>query len=134
MFSVCGSWPAFWTSNVANWPNNGEIDIIEGVNNQYVNHFAFHTGGTCSVQGQNMTSTYDTTNCNVNAAGQSYNAGCGGYANDYDTYGDGMIEAGGGVYAMDWRKAGIRIWYFPPDSIPSDILSGKPTTAGWGSV
>ena len=45
-----------------------------------------------------------------------------------------MLEAGGGVYAMDWRKAGIRIWYFPPNEIPKDITSGKPTTSGWGTV
>lgn len=26
---ICGTWPAFWLVG-PNWPNNGEVDIIEG--------------------------------------------------------------------------------------------------------
>ena len=129
---VCGSWPAFWTANLDNWPNGGEIDILEGVNDQQVNHYSFHVGGKCSQSGQTQTGLIGTTNCDINTS--SDNSGCGGYATSSSTYGDGMIAAGGGVYALDWRKAGIRIWYFPPNKIPKDITSGKPTTSGWGTV
>jgi hypothetical protein len=128
---MCGSWPAFWTANLDNWPYGGEIDILEGVNTQQYNHYAFHTGDTCYQSGQTQTGIIDTTDCNVF---DNDNSGCAGWATSTETYGDGMINAGGGVYAMDWRNAGIRIWYFSPDAIPDDIASGNPTTSGWGKV
>jgi hypothetical protein len=132
--SQCGVWPAFWTANLTNWPNGGEIDIIEGVNNQKKNSFAFHTSNGCVVSGQSQSGSLATSNCYVSAPGQSYNAGCGGSAAGTNTYGDGMNAIGGGIYAMDWRKEGIRIWFFPKGSYPADIAAGKPAISGWGTV
>lgn len=40
--SACGSWPAFWTLG-PNWPKDGEIDIIEGVNDAAQNQMTLHT-------------------------------------------------------------------------------------------
>jgi hypothetical protein len=133
-FRQCGVWPAFWTANLTNWPNGGEIDILEGVNNQAKNHFGFHTSNGCTVSGQSQTGSLDTSNCYVSAAGQSSNAGCGGSAASSNTYGNGMNAIGGGIYAMDWRKEGIRIWFFPKGSYPADIVAGKPAITGWGTV
>ena len=132
--SICGSWPAFWTTNLTQWPNGGEIDILEGVNNQVVDHYAFHTSANCKVSGQSQTGTIVTSNCDNNAAGQA-GAGCGGYANSpYGTYGTAFRAQGGGVYAMDWRAEGIRIFVFPKSAIPADITSGNPNPNGWGKV
>lgn len=48
------------------------------------------------------------------------NAGCGVSGGD-STYGQALNADGGGIYAMEWRDAGIRVWFFPRDSIPADI-------------
>src|SRR5438270_2467164 len=130
--SVCGSWPAFWTANLNNWPAGGEIDILEGVNTDSVNHVALHTTSNFLITPDQQTGNFDALNCDVNAAGQANNAGCGGYSGLSTSYGDGFNNGGGGVYAMDWRRNGIRVWQFPRSNIPADIKSGKPTTANWG--
>ncbi|KAG8702142.1 hypothetical protein FRC08_003671 [Ceratobasidium sp. 394] len=44
----CGSWPAYWTTDTNNWPAKGEIDIIEGVNDQSPNAATLHTTAGCT--------------------------------------------------------------------------------------
>uniref|UniRef100_A0A914EJP8 GH16 domain-containing protein n=1 Tax=Acrobeloides nanus TaxID=290746 RepID=A0A914EJP8_9BILA len=41
-----GTWPAFWTAG-PNWPNHGEIDILEGVSNMTSNLVTIHVGDNC---------------------------------------------------------------------------------------
>lgn len=48
------------------------------------------------------------------------NAGCG-VQGAQDTYGEALNANGGGIYAMEWRDAGIRVWFFPRSDIPSNI-------------
>jgi hypothetical protein len=45
----CGVWPAFWLTDEDNWPNHGEIDIVEGINYQSVVKTALHTRDQCSM-------------------------------------------------------------------------------------
>jgi beta-glucanase (GH16 family) len=37
-------WPSFWLQGT-NWPDNGEVDIMEGQNLQSGNQVAIHTEG-----------------------------------------------------------------------------------------
>jgi hypothetical protein len=34
---------------------------------------------------------------------------------------------------MDWQSDGIKVWMFNRGNIPSDITSGNPDTANWGT-
>lgn len=116
----------------SNWPNNGEIDIIEGVNSQSTNQMTLHTGDGCSIVPLGFSGTLDTSNCYVEASGQSANAGCAIESTSNSSYGDGFNKAGGGVYATEWTGDAINVWFFPNSSVPSDITNGKPNPLGWG--
>lgn len=130
---ICGTWPAFWTVG-PNWPDAGEIDIIEGVNSQSANSMALHTSSGCSISNNAMFSGSITTpNCDVNAMGQATNAGCQIATSNRASYGAGFNQGQGGVFATEWTGAHISIWFFPRGSIPSDISSGSPDPSSWGT-
>ncbi|KAI1615687.1 concanavalin A-like lectin/glucanase domain-containing protein [Exophiala viscosa] len=129
---ACGTWPAFWMLG-EDWPNNGEIDIIEGVNDQSANNMAMHTSDGCTITNTGAFSgTLETDNCYVQAADQSSNAGCSIRSTDDSSFGSGFNSAGGGVFATEWTSEAISIWFFSRDAIPSDITSGSPDPSGWG--
>ncbi|EPS99606.1 hypothetical protein FOMPIDRAFT_160972 [Fomitopsis schrenkii] len=131
----CGTWPAFWTDG-PNWPNGGEIDIMEGVNALTINQASIHTAAGCSLpSGDSKTlgisgTVVGGTNC---AAEETGDAGCGVQSSDTSSYGVGFNNVGGGVYAMLWNDDGIKVWFFPRSSIPSDIASSAPQPSGWGT-
>lgn len=132
--SICGAWPALWLLG-PDWPSNGEIDIIEGVNSQTENSMTLHTAPGCSISNTGaFGGTVKTTNCDINAPGQGQNAGCGIQATDSNSYGDGFNSVGGGVYATEWNADAISIWHFQRNAIPADIISGNPNPAGWGKA
>jgi len=133
----CSTWPAFWTVG-PNWPNMGEIDIIEGVNTHTVDSTTLHTSNGCSMAKENPAIFSGTwangthgpaTNCFVNAPGQANNQGCG-IVGLGSSYGTPFNAGGGGVYATEWNSTLIRMYFWPRSRIPADITTPDPST--WG--
>ena len=132
---VCGTWPAFWMVG-PDWPNQGEIDIIEGVNDQQSNDMTLHTGPGCTIGGGGsvgtksaFTGSLESTSC-VSGAGD--NQGCQISTADTSSYGTGFNKNGGGVYATEWTSSAISIYFFPRGSVPSDVTGGSPNPSSWG--
>ncbi|KAI9669902.1 MAG: hypothetical protein M1831_006937 [Alyxoria varia] len=127
---ICGVWPAFWTFG-PNWPFQGEIDILEGVNVQGTNLMTLHTGEGCTTAGADQSADLLTSNCWQQAPDQD-NSGCGNADKTAASYSE-FNQNGGGVYAMEWTDSAIKIWFFPRSIIPQDISSGKPKPSSWGT-
>ena len=137
---LCGAWPALWlignppAGQNGTWPDYGEIDIMEGVNSYEANQMTLHTTYGCDVaSASGYAGSLVTPDCNVYNASQPGNAGCGVRSTDPQTFGALFNENYGGVYATEWTSSYIKIWFFPRDNIPSDILAGGPVPSqAWG--
>ncbi|KAI3400320.1 hypothetical protein diail_3701 [Diaporthe ilicicola] len=122
----CSVWPALWSYN-AEWPNKGEIDIIEGVNSQQSNQVTLHTGPTCTMtKGQTVAGTQfsETADCNAGSGG----TGCPQTTNSTNNFGKGLNAAGGGIYAMQWDSQAISVWFFPRNSTIQKKIASSNTT------
>ncbi|KAH9963826.1 concanavalin A-like lectin/glucanase domain-containing protein [Russula dissimulans] len=139
----CATWPSFWTlSSTGPWPNGGEIDIIEGVNQNTINQATLHTTPNCVMPAdslrQSQTGTTLLTNCDATLSG---NQGCGvSFSNSGPSYGTAFNSNGGGYYAMSKSQAtGIQVWFWQrgSPSIPPEIIQGPPQgqpfpSSDWG--
>ncbi|KAG8735619.1 hypothetical protein FRC10_010352 [Ceratobasidium sp. 414] len=130
----CGSWPAYWTTNTVNWPAGGEIDIIEGVNDQSPNAMTLHTTAGCTQPASRaMYGTATQLDCNWQVNG---NSGCGVKSPDANSYGPTFNANGGGWYATERTTSYIKIWFWPRNSAytPAGVKSGASSldTSGWG--
>lgn len=131
----CSVWPAYWTVG-PDWPNNGEIDVIEGVNDPTSNQMTLHTSDGCTIpknppQGvQSLLATGTVINAQC-AFVNGDNSGCAFVDNDPQSHGHGFNIIAGGVYAHLWTNDSIKIWYFPRDQIPKDINDKNPDPSSW---
>jgi len=49
--NVCGTWPAFWSVSHDNYPQWGEIDMLENINEETQSLNVLHTSPGCTVAG-----------------------------------------------------------------------------------
>ncbi|KAG2128599.1 glycoside hydrolase family 16 protein [Suillus clintonianus] len=133
----CSTWPSFWTVG-PNWPLAGEIDIVEGVNNQDTNQMTLHTGTnqTCIVENMQSTANRYTgqilgTNCYSTG---HHDSGCGIEDTDTRSFGYGFNNAEGGVFALLWdNSTGMSMWHFARADIPADLIAQTPKPSTWGT-
>ncbi|KAF8432247.1 2 beta-glucan [Boletus edulis BED1] len=128
----CGTWPAVFG---ANWPNEGEIDIVEGVNNKVPNQSTLHTSANCATPlSRLMTGTSVGNDCDVYTSG---NTGCGVHLADGNSFGPNFNNVGGGWYAIERSSTYISIWFWERGSasIPSQVKypGGTVDTSTWGT-
>ena len=117
----CGVWPAFWTSTGDQWPEGGEIDIIEGVNGRGPNLSSLHTAKNCSIDARFNSSqlgNLERTDC-------AFQPGCASKYNDRLSFGHAFNNNGGGYFALmrDMRVngSGIGVYFWPNNVKPVDI-------------
>ncbi|KAJ7027155.1 glycoside hydrolase family 16 protein [Mycena alexandri] len=135
----CGTWPAVWESDEAIWPNGGEVDILEGVNDQGTNHVTLHTNPGCTMPAiRKQTGTSLLLDCDVNA---NFNAGCGVSVTQASSYGPTFNVNGGGWYvyryAIERTNKFISVWFWPRNArdVPLDVRVGGliVETSLWGT-
>ncbi|KAJ7154022.1 glycoside hydrolase family 16 protein [Mycena crocata] len=131
----CGTWPAVWETAEASWPEGGETDIVEGVNDQGTNQETLHTSPGCTMPAtRTETGTALQLDCDTNVAG---NAGCGVKNVAGTSYGPEFNQNGGGWYAMERTNDFINIWFWSrgDSSVPADVVAGGSTvdTNAWGT-
>lgn len=111
----CSVWPAFWAKGPT-WPDNGEIDIMEGINLMANNQMALHTlPGCVHSTPPNQMGVTNETDC-------SQPSGCVVQEVVSNSFGAGFNAAGGGVWATQFDVAGIFIWFWSRPNIPPSII------------
>ncbi|KAI0314130.1 glycoside hydrolase family 16 protein [Amylostereum chailletii] len=131
----CGTWPAIWELGVGTWPVNGEVDILEGVNDVSPNAATLHTTPGCTMPDiRNETGVPTQASCDTAV---NYNAGCGVHSPDANSYGPAFNANGGGWYAVERTDDFIKVWFWPRNSVdaPACVLEGDDNvnTDSWGT-
>ncbi|ESK91882.1 glycoside hydrolase family 16 protein [Moniliophthora roreri MCA 2997] len=124
----CSVWSGLWTLG-SDWPREGEIDIIEGVNRVTKNQYALHNEpGLCKQPGNGDQQSGSTTYEDCSA--DKDNRGCSVLDPSTNSYGSGFASSQGGLYAMLWDETGIKLWFFERSRIPAGT-DKNPDPSSW---
>uniref|UniRef100_A0A7S2KIT3 GH16 domain-containing protein n=1 Tax=Zooxanthella nutricula TaxID=1333877 RepID=A0A7S2KIT3_9DINO len=127
----CGTWPAFFTLGRGPWPDAGEVDILEYVNND-VSKSSMHIGASCTLNAAAVDkkgSMPDRNNMNYNCR-TSYPGHLGCAPNKWMKTGQGWSQDPG-VVAMEWTPDFVKIFFIPQGAIPNDLSVDAPTPEDW---
>lgn len=111
-------WPAFWSLGAnKEWPNGGEVDIMEGINLMTNNQMALHTTPGCMQTPGEQTGATLETDC-------STDQGCLVAEKQPNSYGESFAQAGGGVWAVQFDDSVISMWFWSVSrQLPSPSVS-----------
>ncbi|KAF8638662.1 hypothetical protein AX17_002043 [Amanita inopinata Kibby_2008] len=112
--------------------NQGEIDIVEGVNDHVPNRATIHTSSGC-IMPMDRIQLGTALTCDSSTSAK---VGCGVDFHTENSYGPPFNSNGGGWYALERTNRQIRVWFWPRDgTIPSDVSSGASTIDpdNWGT-
>ncbi|KAJ7698146.1 glycoside hydrolase family 16 protein [Mycena rosella] len=131
----CGTWPAVWETNEATWPSGGEVDILEGVNDQATDQVTLHTAPGCSMPAsRTQTGTSLQLDCDTSVNG---NSGCGVNVGQAPSFGPTFNADGGGWYAVERTSTFISVWFWSRNAadVPADVKAGSASvnTDSWGT-
>ena len=135
-------WPAVWCLAPGDsWGNDGEMDILEWVNEDTYNSMTLHSGRGCVVDRDpnGYLGTMQHANCstpddNIFRAEGCSTPGPKNYTfngKPFATAGKGFNAQGGGVYVHEWTADGVSVWLFPRDQLPDDLANGRPNPSTW---
>lgn len=115
----CSVWPALWTQG-PNWPEGGEIDIMEGVHLQKTNQVALHSegDGCYASKDVSMTGSLAYENCSISSNSAS---GCIVTDPNTNSYGADFASAGGGVYVAEFADQYIKVWFLTRSAVPEGV-------------
>ena len=120
----CATWPAIWETGLADWPNQGELDILEGVNDVTPNAISIHTTLGCTVSDpRDQTGTTQGTDCGTHS---DDDPGCAVMDPNENSYGPPFNKNGGGWYAIERTDSFIKAWFWPRNvNPPDDVRNGN---------
>ncbi|KAF8520726.1 hypothetical protein BU17DRAFT_75556 [Hysterangium stoloniferum] len=112
------------------WPDDGEIDIVEGVNMMTQNQMAVHTLPGLALS--ECTSNYFIFLHHCSTA-----SGCTVLdTTQQASFGPAFAQAQGGIWATQFDVAGIFIWFWNRASIPANLQPSAPSgsldVSTWG--